>query len=291
MFRYVKSATTLASMFEDFDLEDFGDIVQSRLSTKFPTSEVNITSVEISGDLNNEWLDVKAEVEGLPFTASVKLDGRRLRKPRDLILNYADLILQQFKDLLNEAGVFGASYSMEQEFTSKQTASGNGSFNKGQGRVPALFKKISWSPNTVNFDYGCGYKSTQERIAEFLADKGVEYIGFDKFNQTPAEQEEAWAAIESVGGADTATCANVLNVVKERDVRVNEIIANVYDVLKSGGTAYFDVYEGDRSSAGGQTGKDNYQLKRPVDGYVEEVAEIFGDNNVKLKGKLIIAKK
>lgn len=291
MYRIITSATLIADMFEDFDLEDFGEIIQSRLSTRFPTSGVKILSVEISGDQNNEWLDVKADVEEIPFTASVKLDGRRLRKPRDLILNYAELILQQLKDQLNEAGVFGASYSMEQEFTSKQTASGNGSFNKGQGRVPALFKKISWSPNTVNFDYGCGYKSTQERISEFLADKGVEYIGFDKFNQTPAEQNEAWAAIEEAGGADTATCANVLNVVKERDVRVNEIIANVYDVLKSGGTAYFDVYEGDKSGAGGQTGKDNYQLKRPIDGYVEEVAEVFGEDNVKLQGKIIIAKK
>ena len=83
----------------------------------------------------------------------------------------------------------------------------------------------------------------------------------------------------------------MLNVVKEREVRVDEIITNIYDALKPGGVAYFDVYEGDKSSSGGQTGKDNYQLKRPVDGYLEEVAEVFGDNNVQLKGKLIIAKK
>lgn len=291
MFRYVKSASQVRSIIEKFDLEDFGDIVQSRLAKRFNLSDVKIINVDIIGDDKHEWLEVEAEVNGFQYIADIKVNARRVRKPRDLIAGYSEPIVQQLAEQLNEDGIFAASYSMEQEFTSKQTASGNGSFNKGQGRVPALFKKVSWSPNTVNFDYGCGYKSTQERISEFLSDKGVEYIGFDKFNQTPAEQEEAWSAIEAVGGADTATCANVLNVVKERDVRVNEIIANIYDVLKPGGVAYFDVYEGDRSSTGGQTGKDNYQLKRPVDGYVEEVAEIFGDNNVKLKGKLIIAKK
>lgn len=290
MYRYIAAASNFASMFNEFDLEDFGNSVASSIARDYSIRNIAIESVKITQMRNNEYIYLRAEINGQSCTAMCKLDSRRIRKPRDLITNYVEPVVAELIDQCPDV-VFSASYSMEQEFTSKQTAGGNGNFNKGKGRVPALFKKISWAPNTVNFDYGCGYKSTQERISEFLADKGVEYIGFDKFNQTPAEQDEAWAAIEEVGGADTATCANVLNVVKERDVRVNEIIANVYDVLKSGGTAYFDVYEGDRSSTGGQTGKDNYQLKRPIDGYVEEVAEIFGEDNVKLKGKIIMAKK
>lgn len=289
MYRYI-TAANLASMFNEFDLEDFGDSVASKIVKDYNVGNITIESVEIKQMQGGEYLCLNAEIGGQACTARCKLDSRRIRKPRDLIVNYVEPIINDIIDQCPDV-VFSASYSMQQEFTSRQTAGGNGNFNKGRGRVPALFKKISWSPNTVNFDYGCGYKSTQERISEFLADKGVEYIGFDKFNQTSAEQEEAWAAVDSAGGADTATCANVLNVVKERDVRVNEIIANVYDVLKPGGVAYFDVYEGDKSSAGGQTGKDNYQLKRPVDGYVEEIEEIFGEGNVKLKGKLIIAKK
>jgi hypothetical protein len=278
-------------MFDDWDLEDFGELLESRLNHKFTQEDIKITKVEINKAGSTEWLNIDVKVDNETYEADFKLDKRYLQKPRDLAAKYADKVLYNIEAQLQEDGIFAASYSMDQEFTSKQTASGNGSFNKGQGRVPALFKKISWRPNTVNFDYGCGYKSTQDRISEFLADKGVEYIGFDKFNQTSQEQEDAWAAIDEVGGADTATCANVLNVVKERDVRVNEIIANIYDILKTGGVAYFDVYEGDRSSSGGQTGKDNYQLKRPIDRYVEEVAEIFGENNVKLRGKVIEARK
>lgn len=290
MYRYI-AATSLSSMFDDFDLEDFGEVVESRLNRKFKQEDIKITKVGIHKAGSDEWLNVDVETNGRTYEVDLKLDRRYLRKPRDLIAKYADKVMHNIIEQLQEDGIFAASYSMEQEFTSKQTASGNGSFNKGQGRVPALFKKISWTPNTVNFDYGCGYKSTQDRISEFLADKGVEYIGFDKFNQTSQEQAEAWATIDEYGGADTATCANVLNVVKERDVRVNEIITNIYDVLKPGGVAYFDVYEGDRSSSGRQTGKDNYQLKRPIDEYVEEVAEIFGENNVKLRGKVIEARK
>ena len=278
-------------MFDDFDLEDFGEVVESRLRHKFNRQDIKVTKVAINNAGQQEWLNVDVDVDGQHYKSDYKLSGIHLRKLRDLIAKYADRVLYDIVEQFGEDGIFAASYSMEQEFSSKQTASGNGSFNKGQGRVPALFKKISWKPNTLNFDYGCGYKSTQDRISEFLADKGVEYIGFDKFNQTAEEQNAAWAAIQENGGADTVTCANVLNVVKERDVRVNEIISNIYDALKSGGVAYFDVYEADRSSSGRQTGKDNYQLKRPIDGYVEEVAEIFGENNVKLRGKVIEARK
>ena len=289
MYRYV--AASIGDMLEDWDLEDFGDIVASRLRKKLDTQNISVDEVYISNNRYGEHLNVNVTIEGEPFIAECKLDGRRISHPRHLISRYSEVIIGKILDQLYGTGIFSASYSMKQEFSSKQTASGNGSYNKGKGRVPALFKKISWVPGTINFDYGCGYKSTQERIAEYLSDYGVDYIGFDKFNQTPAEQKNAWDTVEWVGGVDTATCANVLNVVKEREVRVDEIITNIYDALKPGGVAYFDVYEGDKSSSGGQTGKDNYQLKRPVDGYLEEVAEVFGDNNVQLKGKLIIAKK
>lgn len=290
MYRYIASAS-LAEMFDDWDLEDFGELLESRLNRKFKQENIKITKVEITKAGSAEWLNVDVKVDSETYEVDLKLDGRYLRKPRDLAAKYADKVLYNIEAQLQEDGIFAASYSMDQEFTSKQTASGNGRFNKGQGRVPALFKKISWRPNTVNFDYGCGEKSTQNQITNYLEQQGVYYIGFDKYHQTAKEKEEAWDAVNEVGGVDTCTCANVLNVIKERDVRVNEVIANMYEALKPGGVAYFDVYESDRSGIGGQTGKDNYQLKRPIDGYVEEIAEIFGEDNVKRRGKVIEARK
>lgn len=189
------------------------------------------------------------------------------------------------------------SYDKEQEFTSKSTAHGNGVANKGMGRVPALFKNVrNQKPGTVNFDYGCGESTTQAQIANFLAEKGVDYIGFDKYNQTAEEQNASLDKLDEVGGqTDTATCANVLNVVKEKDIRVNEIIANIYSILKPGGTAYFDVYVGSGAGAGtGQgrpTGGDKYQTFMKLEDYAEEIGEVFDQDNVEVKGKLIVATK
>lgn len=290
MYRYI-TASSLSSMFDDFDLEDFKELLESRLQRKFKQTDIQVTKVTINKAGDDEWLNIDVVASGEAYEADLKLDGRYLRKPGDLIAKYGDRALRNIAEQLNEAGIFAASYSMEQEFTSKQTAKGNGSYDHGNGRVPALFKKISWRPNTVNFDYGCGEKSTQNQITNYLEQRGVHYIGFDKYHQTAEEKQAAWDAVDDAGGADTCTCANVLNVIKEHDVRVNEVIANIYEALKPGGIAYFDVYESDRSSVGGQTGKDNYQLKRPIDEYVEEVAEIFDENNVKLRGKVIEARK
>lgn len=209
-------------------------------------------------------------------------------------MNY--LISEAF-DKLRQLDEDRFSYDKEQEFTSKSTAHGNGVANKGQGRVPALFKNIrDWRSGTTNFDYGCGESTTQAQIANFLADKGVEYIGFDKYNQTAQEQNAALDRLDDVGGhTDTATCANVLNVVKEKDIRVNEIISNIYSILKPGGTAYFDVYVGSGTGAGtGQgrpTGGDKYQTFMKLEDYAEEIGEVFGPENVSVKGKLIVANK
>lgn len=86
-----------------------------------------------------------------------------------------------------------------------------------------------------------------------------------------------------------------MNVVKEKDIRVNEIIANIYSILKPGGTAYFDVYVGSGAGAGtGQgrpTGGDKYQTFMKLEDYAEEIGEVFGQDNVEVKGKLIVATK
>lgn len=181
----------------------------------------------------------------------------------------------------------------EQEFSSKETAHGNGKANGGLGRVPSLFKKADrYIPNgAVVFDYGCGEYNTSERIKEFLADKEVTYIGYDKFNRTAQENSESLKQLNQLGGADIATCANVLNVIKEREIRVNEVIKNIYMKLKNGGTAIFDVYEDKKKAGPKQTGKDKYQLFKGLEDYVEEVAEIFGEQNVEKKGSIILAHK
>ena len=178
----------------------------------------------------------------------------------------------------------------DQEITSKSTAHGNGRANGGRGRVPALFTKIKFPRGSVVFDYGCGEYSTSERIMEYLGED-ITYLGFDKFNRTSEENREAVATLRRLGGADIVTCANVLNVIKERDIRVNQVIKNIYNVLKPGGVAYFDVYADKKKEGPKQTGKDKWQEFRGIETYIEEVEEIFGNGKVTRKGTILIAKK
>jgi len=252
----------------------------SKAFSNFVTAAVNLDKAWDKYKRNNP--EGAALINGYPFDQSF-----------DELL--VDILAWEEENLmvedLNEARF---DYSKEQEFTSKSTAHGNGVANKGQGRVPALFKNIKeWRKGTVNFDYGCGEATTQAQIANFLADKGVDYIGFDKYNQSVEEQNASLDKLDEIGGyTDTATCANVLNVVKEKDIRVNEIIANIYGVLKNGGTAYFDVYIGSGAGAGsGQgraTGGDKYQTFMKLEDYAEEIGEVFGQDNVKVVGNRYI---
>lgn len=184
--------------------------------------------------------------------------------------------------------------SSEQEFSSKTTAHGNGKANGGYGRVPALFKApaVKYPNSGVLLDYGCGEYSTSERIKEYVTDISPDlvYVGFDKFNRSAEENSEAINIVRQNGGADIVTCANVLNVIKEREIRVNEVIGNIYKLLKSGGTAYFDVYEA-KGKVAAQTGKDKYQLFKGLDDYIEEIEEVFGPNSATRRGKVIVAVK
>lgn len=179
----------------------------------------------------------------------------------------------------------------EQEFSSAETANGNAKANGGLGRVPALFTKIKYPAKGLVFDYGCGKESTVQQITNYLKSQNIDYAGYDKFNRSASENSEVLKKVRAAGGADIATSANVLNVIKEKDVRVNEVIRNMYKLLKSGGVAYFDVYSDKKKEGPKQTGKDKWQEFRGIDTYVDEVAEIFGKDNVQLKGSIIIAKK
>ena len=170
--------------------------------------------------------------------------------------------------------------SSEQEFSSADT-----SINSS--KLPAVFKRVKFQPGTVNLDYGGG---RFDNATEFLADQDVENLIFDKFNRSEEHNKNVIKRIRQNGGADTATCSNVLNVIKERDIRVNEVIKNIKSMLKPGGTAYFTVYEGTGLGDSKETSK-GYQLNKKTVDYIDEVKEIFGDNNVTRKGSVIVAKK
>jgi hypothetical protein len=162
-----------------------------------------------------------------------------------------------------------------QEHTSAKT-----SINSS--RVPAIFKLVKFAPKTMNLDYGGG---RFDIATEFLAEQDVTNLIYDPYNRTAGHNAEVISAVKANNGADTVTCSNVLNVIKEPEVRL-EVITNIHKLLKPMGVAYFTVYEGTGAGNSGET-KAGYQLNRKTEDYVEEISRVF--RNVRRKGKLIVA--
>lgn len=166
---------------------------------------------------------------------------------------------------------------VEQEFDSAVT-----SINAT--KLPAIFKLIDLKPGTVNCDVGGGRFNN---VAEYYADKDVTNLVYDPYNRSAEHNEQVVETLKEVGGADTTTCSNVLNVISEKPARL-AVIKNCKNFLKSGGTAYFTVYEGNRSGEGKADSKrSSFQMNQPTGWYVDEISEVF--SSVTRKGKLIVA--
>ena len=118
---------------------------------------------------------------------------------------------------------------------------------------------------------------------------GVTNLIYDKFNRTAQHNQEVIRTVRENGGADTCTLSNVLNVIKEESIR-HEILVNIYKLLKSDGILYITVFEGQPGQKEGPT-KSGYQLARKTSEYIDEVANVFGEDKVTRRGKLIVARK
>lgn len=164
---------------------------------------------------------------------------------------------------------------INQEFTSENT-----SINSK--RLPAIFRMVNFESNTVNLDYGGG---KFDNVAEYLAPLDVINLVFDPYNRTSQHNREVVDMLKKIGGADTATCSNVLNVIKESSARYN-LLNNISNLVKPNGKIYFTVYEGDGSGIGTET-KSGYQLNQKTAEYLAEIQKVFPDAT--RKGKLIIA--
>ena len=164
---------------------------------------------------------------------------------------------------------------INQEFTSENT-----SINSK--KLPALFKMVSFQPGTINLDMSGG---KFDNVADYLLEYDVINLVYDPYNRTKAHNREVVKTIRNAGGADTATCSNVLNVIKEPEARL-AVLKNISKLTKSGAPVYITVYEGRGDRREGPT-KSGYQLNRKTADYLDEIQQVFPD--AERKGKLIIA--
>lgn len=154
-----------------------------------------------------------------------------------------------------------------QQYTSAET-----SINSS--KLPAVFGKVDWKPGTVNFDNGGG---KFDNATEYLETKGVKNLIYDPYNRS---QEHNNSVIDKISRqkADTATISNVLNVIQEKEARL-EVLRNTKAALKDGGTAYITIYEGNGSGIGKPSSK-GYQLNMKTKDYLSEVQEVFPNSHI-----------
>lgn len=151
-------------------------------------------------------------------------------------------------------------------------------------KLPVLYGKVDFEPNTVNLDIGGG---KFDNVTEYLAQKGVKNYIYDPYNRS-AEHNAMAASMTEEGKSDTVTISNVLNVIDSLDGR-KQVLENAVDAVKPNGTVYITVYEGNGSGVAKNTGLDQFQLNRKTRDYLPEVKRYFAD--VEVKNNVIIAKK
>lgn len=171
--------------------------------------------------------------------------------------------------------VWDSIKGIDQEFTSENT-----SINST--KLPAIFNMVSFEPETINIDYGGG---KFDNVADYLTQYDVINMVLDPFNRSKAHNREVINLIREHGGADTATCSNVLNVIKEPQNRIG-VLENMKKLVRPGGKIYITVYEGSGKGNEGET-KSGYQLNKKTADYMDEILQVFP--NATRKGKLITA--
>ena len=214
-----------------------------------------------------------------------KEDRYNKRAPGNTLAKYMiDDVIGQPDDDDDEELDEGVTESEEDglENATQEYTSANTSINSA--KLPAIFSMVNFKPETINLDYGGG---KFDNATTALEGKGVTNLVYDPYNRSSGHNKDVIDTVRKNGGADTVTCSNVLNVIKEPEAR-KAVIKNIYSLLKNSGTAYFTVYEGTGKGNEGPT-KSGYQLNKKTGDYVEEISSVFP--SVSRRGKLIIASK
>lgn len=171
--------------------------------------------------------------------------------------------------------------SKEQTITSKGT---------DLRQIPALLRlgdrRGYWKRGNINLDWGGG---ASDRFTSELDKRGVTNMIIDPYNRSIDHNNIVRDSLKFAGGAHSATCSNVLNVINS-DSAIEQAIYNIHRLLQDDGRAYFTVYEGHKDGEGRPTIK-GWQRHQPLSDYIFFITPHFGAGNVVLSGRVIEAVK
>lgn len=170
----------------------------------------------------------------------------------------------------------------EQEFKSDGTA-----INGKQGKLPSALKAAKIPEGALVLDYGGGTVESEQVAQNYLDQFNATEMLYDPFNQTADHNRQIIKELRKANGADVAVCSNVLNVIKEADVRL-DALDKIRRLLKPGADCYITVYEGSGSEGKSTQGGKSYQNNRKLGSYLEEIQQVFPDA-YKKGSKVIVA--
>lgn len=157
------------------------------------------------------------------------------------------------------------------------------SLNQTPAVITQGIKKGFFKEGTLNLDIGGG---KYEKGTNALREAGVGNMVFDLFNRD-YEYNKNVIEYANKNPIDTVTVANVLNVISDIFDREG-VIAQASAYVKKDGTAYFQIYEGNKSGVGAKSSTGTWQNNMKTSEYIMEIEKYFKD--VKRSGLVVIAK-
>ena len=178
--------------------------------------------------------------------------------------------------------------SESQEHTSADT-----SLNQISAGLKFATKNNLIKPNSLNVDNGGGrYDAGKEHVESSI--EGAKLEIHDPFNRS--EEHNNTVKSKTLGKSDYVGMHNVLNVIKEPEIR-KSALQTVKSFMKPNGIAHISVYEGDKTSQGRISKSDkgrgsSWQEHRPTKSYLPEIHQVFSpeQHDISVKGGNIIVK-
>lgn len=165
------------------------------------------------------------------------------------------------------------SIGEQQEHQSKLT-----SLSQVPSTLKAVERAHGWQEGTINADIGGG---RFDHFTNELGRRGVTNYIYDPFNRSKEHNHRVASAVAN-GRAHTATVNNVLNVIKEPEIR-EHVIKQAANAIKDDGKAYFLMHEGtsaDQEKGSRVTkskeGVTSWQEFRKAHTYIPEIERHFG---------------
>lgn len=141
-------------------------------------------------------------------------------------------------------------------------------------QVAALLKSAPL-PTGVNLDYGGG---KYDLGTEYLASKGITNLVYDIYSRDTAHNNAVLAQL-AVTPADSATLANVLNVIDTEGERVS-VLNHVLSLVKTGAPVFISVYHDAKLPQNRVTSRNTYQANLPLADYLPTIKSVMPDAHI-----------